>query len=188
MQRFFVSIDLPQAVKRELAGICLGLPGARWVADEQIHLTLRFVGEVDGGVFQDIREGLAEIEGSAFTMRLVGLGFFPPRRQPHVLWAGVEPVDPVVALRNRVESLLVRLGLEPEGRKFSPHVTMARLRDTPVVKLTQYLAGNAFFASSKFEVDAFHLYSSVLTNKGAMHQIEASYPLIDPAVGGGPSK
>ena len=178
MQRLFVSIDLPQAVKRELAGICLGLPGARWVADEQIHLTLRFIGEVDGGLVQDIREGLAEIHTSAFAMRLVGLGVFPPRRQPHVLWAGVEPVEPVVALRNRVESLLVGLGFAPEGRKFLPHVTMARLRDTPVARLTDYLAGNALFASSEFEVDAFHLYSSVLTSKGAIHQIEASYPLI----------
>ncbi len=182
MQRLFVAIDLPRAVKRELAGICLGLPGARWVEDEQIHLTLRFIGEVDGGIFQDIREGLAGIHGSAFSMHLAGLGFFPPRRQPHVLWAGIEPVEPVIALRNRVESLIVRLGLEPEGRKFSPHVTMARLRDTPVAKVAGYLAGNALFASSPFEVDAFHLYSSVLTKKGAMHQIEASYPLIQPPV------
>ena len=178
MQRLFVSIDLPKLVKREVAGICLGLPGARWVADEQIHLTLRFIGEVDGGVVQDIREGLAEIQSSAFAMRLVGLDFFPPRGTPHVLWAGVEPVEPVVALRNRVESILVRLGLEPEGRKFSPHVTMARLRNTPVARLTHYLAGNALFASSEFEVDAFYLYSSVLTKEGAIHQVEASYPLI----------
>lgn len=177
MQRLFVSIDLPQAVKRELAGICLNLPGARWVADEQIHLTLRFIGEVDGAVVQDIREGLAGIQGSAFTLRLVGLGLFPPRRKPHVLWAGVDPVDPVVALRNRVESLLVRLGLEPEGRAFSPHVTLARLRDTPVARLTTYLADNALFTSSGFEVDSFHLYSSILSNNGAIHQIEASYPL-----------
>lgn len=177
MQRLFVAIDLPLPVKRELAGICLGLPGARWVADEQIHLTLRFIGEVDLGRVQDIREVLAEIHRPAFALHLVGLGVFPPRRQPHVLWAGVEPVEPVVALRNRVESLLVGLGLTPEGRKFSPHVTMARLRDTPVAGLTSYLAGNALFTSSEFEIDAFHLYSSVLTRKGAIHQLEASYPL-----------
>lgn len=178
MQRLFVAIDLPPPVKRELAGICLGLPGARWVAAEQIHLTLRFIGEVDGGRVQDIREGLAEIHSAAFALRLVGLGVFPPCRQPHVLWAGVEPVEPVVALRNRVESLLVDLGFTPEGRPFSPHVTIARLCDTPVASLSPYLAGNALFASSEFEVDAFHLYSSVLTSKGAIHQLEACYPLI----------
>lgn len=178
MQRLFVAIDLPPPVKRQLTGICFGLPGARWVADEQIHLTLRFIGEVDGGCVQDIRDGLAEIHSAAFALRLVGLGVFPPCRQPRVLWAGVEPVEPVVALHDWVESLLVGLGLTPEGRPFSPHVTMARLCGTPVASLTPYQAGNALFASSEFKVAAFHLYSSVLTSKGAIHRLEASYPLI----------
>lgn len=182
MHRLFVAIDLPQAVKLELAGICSGLPGARWVQDEQIHLTLRFIGEVDDGVFQEIREELADIKSFAFTMRLAGLGFFPPRRQPHVLWAGIDPVDSVVVLRDRVESVLVRLGLEPEGRNFFPHVTLARLRDTPVAKVDRYLAANMSFVSSEFRVDAFHLYSSVLTSNRAIHQVEATCSLILPSV------
>lgn len=177
MQRIFVAIDLPQLVRRELAVISSDLPGARWVKEGQIHLTLRFIGEVDDGLFQDIREALADIKSSVFTMRLVGLGFFPPRKLPHVLWVGVEPVDPIVALRNRVESLLVQMGLEPEGRKFSPHVTLARLRDTPVAIFSRYLAENALFVSSEFKVDAFYLYSSILTHNGAIHQVEANYPL-----------
>ena len=177
MTRLFVSIDLPQAVRQELAGICCGLPGARWVEEDQIHLTLRFIGEVDGGVFQDIRDGLAGIKGVPFSVRLAGLGVFPPRKQPRVLWAGIEPVDPVAVLRTRVEATLVALGLAPEGRKFSPHVTIARLHDTPVARLARYLAGNALFASPEFEVDAFHLYSSFLTKQGALHQLEASYGL-----------
>lgn len=180
MHRLFVSVDLPPAVKRELSQICYGLPGARWVEEAQIHVTLRFIGEVDGGVFRDIREGLAGIKGSPFAMRLAGLGVFPPRGQPRVLWAGIEPVAPVVALRNRVEAVLVGLGLAPEGRKFSPHVTMARLSGTPIPRLTRYLAGNALFVSPEFEVDAFYLYSSVLTGKGAMHQVEAGYGLLPP--------
>lgn len=182
MQRLFVSIDLPQSVKGELAGICSGLPGARWVDEGQIHLTLRFIGEVDDNVFQDIRKGLAEIKSSAFVMQLVGVGCFPPRKLPRVLWAGAEPVESIVAVRNRVESLLVRLGLEPEERKFSPHVTLARLRDTPVAKVSSYLDANALFVSSQFEMDAFHLYSSLLTSQGAIHRVEASYPLVPLAV------
>lgn len=180
MYRLFVAIDLPQAVKRQLLEICYGLPGARWVDEGQIHLTMRFIGEVDGGVFQDIREGLAGVKGSPFVMRLAGLGVFPPRKPPRVLWAGIEPVDPVVVLRNRVEAVLAGLGLPPEGRKFSPHVTMARLTDTPLTRLTRFLAGNALFASSEFEVDAFCLYSSFLTRKGAVHQVEAGYDLSMP--------
>jgi len=177
MTRLFVSIDLPQAVRRELAGICCGLPGARWVEGDQIHLTLRFIGEVDGGVFQDIRDGLAGIKGVPFSIRLVGLGVFPPRKQPRVLWVGIEPVDPVAALRSRVEATLVALGLGPEGRKFAPHVTIARLHDPPVARLARYLARNALFAGPEFEVDAFHLYSSFLAKQGALHQLEASYGL-----------
>jgi 2'-5' RNA ligase len=182
MYRLFVAIDLPQAIKRQLSEICYGLPGARWVEEGQIHLTMRFIGEVDGGVFQDIREGLAGVKGSPFVMRLAGLGVFPPRKPPRVLWAGIEPVDPVVALRNRVEAILVGLGLPPEGRKFSPHVTMARLTDTPLARLTRFLAGNALFTSSEFEVNVFYLYSSFLTRKGAVHQVEAGYDLSLPPV------
>ncbi|MFH2124636.1 MAG: RNA 2',3'-cyclic phosphodiesterase [Pseudomonadota bacterium] len=177
MHRLFVAIDMPQAVKKELAGICSILPGARWVKDEQIHLTLRFIGEVDDGIFQNIGEKLAGIKGLAFTIRLAGLGYFPPHRQPHVLWAGVEPVDPVVVLRDQVESVLVGLGLEAEGRKFSPHVTVARLRDTPIARLRRYLDDHDFFASSEFLVDSFSLYSSLLTHTGAVHRLEAAYPL-----------
>ncbi|MDD3814119.1 MAG: RNA 2',3'-cyclic phosphodiesterase [Desulfocapsaceae bacterium] len=177
MHRLFVAIDLPPLVKRELTEICSSLPGARWVKAEQIHLTLRFIGEVDDGIFQDIRKELADIKSSAFTMRLAGLGFFPPRRPPHVLWAGVEPVESIVVLRDWVEAALVGLGLEPEGRKFSPHVTLARLRDISVARVEHYLAANMSFVSSEFQVSAFHLYSSVLTSNGAIHQVETSYPL-----------
>jgi RNA 2',3'-cyclic 3'-phosphodiesterase len=182
MTRLFIALDLPQAVRMEVAGLCCGLPGARWVPDDQIHLTLRFIGEVDGGVFQDIREGLAGIRGCPFVIRLVGLGCFPPRKQPRILWAGIAPVEPVALLRNRVESILVQLGLAPEGRKFAPHVTLARFQAVPIGRLARYLADNALFASAEFEVDAFHLYSSFLTRKGALHQLEASYFLSQPSV------
>lgn len=180
MYRLFVAIDLPPAVRRQLAGICCGLPGARWVEEEQIHLTLRFIGEVDGAVFRDLREGLAGVQASPFVLRLAGTGVFPPRQPPRVLWAGVEPVEPLVALRNRVEAVVVGTGLAREGRKFAPHVTMARLADVPLGRLTRYLSGNALFASSEFEVSTFSLYSSFLTRKGAIHQIEADYQLALP--------
>lgn len=177
MHRLFIAIDLPQTVKRELTTICGCLPGARWVENGQLHLTLCFIGEVDDGVFQNIRKELADVKSSAFAMRLVGLSYFPPRRQPHVLWVGVDPIDPIITLHVRVESVLTRLGFQPEKRKFSPHVTLARLRHTPTTEINSYLAGKALFTSSEFEIDAFYLYSSILTKNGAIHHIEASYPL-----------
>ena len=177
MPRLFVAIDLPEAVVGELARFCCGMPGARWVAPEQLHLTLRFVGEVDGGLFREIREALNAVDGGAFDLRVKGFGYFPPRKAPRVLWAGVEPAEGVTALRSRIEKAVVRLGLEPEPRKFSPHITLARLDGTPVGKVTQFLAGNSLYSSPTFTVSEFHLYSSVLTAKGAIHTIEASYPL-----------
>lgn len=177
MPRLFVAIDLPQEISGLLHGICCGLPGARWLAQDQMHLTLRFIGEVDGGLFRDIREELEHITAPRFSLRVRGLGVFPPRKAARVLWAGVEPLEQVLALRNRVEAALVRLGLAPEGRKFAPHITLARLQETPVARLHRFLAGNSLFATGEFLLEEFHLYSSVLSAKGASHAIEASYPL-----------
>lgn len=180
MYRLFVAIDLPEGVRETLAGLCCGIPGARWVPKEQLHLTLRFIGEVDGAQFRDIRQGLAEIDLPSFPLGLKGLGCFPPRKAPRVLWVGVEPAEGgLIRLRNRVESTLVRLGLEPEHRKFAPHITLARLQDPPLGRLTNFLSGNGLFAAEPFPVSEFHLYSSVLSAKGALHTIEASYRLAD---------
>ena len=178
MYRLFVAIDLPPDVVAQLQELCCGVPGARWVQPAQMHLTLRFICEVDGGVFQDIKEGLADIEAEGFALQVKGLGVFPPRKTPRVLWAGIEPVEQVSGLRRRIDNVLLGLGLEPEGRKFSPHITLARLQDTPLARLGRFLAGNGLFATEVFPVSKFHLYSSQLTAKGAFHTIEASYALL----------
>ena len=177
MYRLFVAVDPPPDIVARLQGLCYGVSGARWVEPEQMHLTLRFIGEVDGGAFRDIKEGLAEVKAGSFPLQVKGLGFFPPRKIPRVLWAGIAPVEQVSGLRNRIENVLVSLGLAPEGRKYSPHITLARLHDTPVARLGRFLAGNSLFAAPEFSVSEFHLYSSELTVKGALHTIEASYPL-----------
>ena len=179
--RLFVAIDLPDSVQERLALLCCGLPGARWVDPGQIHLTLRFIGEVDGGLFLDIRDALTEIEGKSFSLAPSGVGFFPPRGKPRVVWVGLQKNEPLIKLRNRVESLLVGLGLEPEGRKFSPHITLARLKNTPPIKMARFLESHSRFCTSSFSVENFHLYSSVLGRKGAVHRIEASYQLTENA-------
>lgn len=177
MHRLFVAIDLPPPVKEQLNSIAFGVPGARWVEVEQVHLTLRFIGEVSGSSFLDIEESLSRVTAPPFSIRLKGVGHFPPRKHPRVLWAGVEANDTLMQLHNRVEAAIVRTGQEPEGRKFSPHITLARLRDTPAVKAAAFLAANSLFETSPFEVSTFHLYSSTLTGKGAIHQRQASYLL-----------
>jgi 2'-5' RNA ligase len=177
MPRLFVAIDLPLQVKERLALLCCGLPGARWVYPECLHLTLRFIGEVDAMVFQAVRQALAEIQSRSFSLRLEGVGFFPPRGRPRVVWSGISPNDQLVLLRKRVESVLVRSGLEPERRKYSPHITLARLQNTPPAKVADFLAHHSFFVTEDFWVNEFLLYSSVLGSKGAKHYREEVYPL-----------
>ncbi len=177
MIRLFIAIDFPEEIKEMLGHLCYGLPGARWVSENQLHLTLRFIGEVDEGMFQDIRDDLACIKTDPLTLVLKGTGFFPPRKKPRIIWVGLKKNDRLIRLRNRLERKLITLGLEPESRKFSPHITLARLKNTPVSKVSQFMSSNNLFRTPPFPILEFHLYSSFLSAKGAIHQREASYPL-----------
>src|SRR4051794_16389924 len=111
MYRLFVAIDLPETVKSQLSLITVGIPGARWVPDDQFHLTLRFIGEVDGVLYRDIKKALFDVNVEPFWLAINGLGYFPPRGRPNVLWGGVEKNDLLTRLRNKTESMLVQLGL-----------------------------------------------------------------------------
>ena len=156
-----------------------GIPGAKWVDPQQIHLTIRFIGEVEGSTFLDIKKSLADISMGHFSMELKGVGHFPPRGKPRVLWVGIEKNQLLKSLRRKIDIALSRVGLEPEGRKFSPHITLARLKNSPVQKVANFLAGNGMFSLPPFEVGDFKLYSSILTPKGAIHKVERVYPLTE---------
>jgi 2'-5' RNA ligase len=175
--RLFVAIELPEDVRQRLAGLCVGVPGARWVRPENIHLTLRFIGEVPEDRCHDIDAALSQIRAPGFDVALEGVGCFPVRGQARVLWAGVSRNDAVAHLYGKVESALVRTGLEPEGRKFSPHVTLARLRGAPMNRVQGFIAQNHLFRAGPFAVETFTLFSSFLSQSGAIHRPEASYPL-----------
>lgn len=176
-KRLFVAIDPPQYIRDHLTMLCCGLPNARWTSPEQFHLTLSFIGEVDGSSFLDIREALGEVTTPQFSLQLHGVGFFPPRGQPRVIWAGVEKSEPLTLLQRKITTRLFHLGLEPDNRKFSPHITLARLQQTSVGKVGKYLENNGLFRSQPFAVDQFNLYSSLLGRSGAVHQVEQFYPL-----------
>ena len=132
MPRLFVAVDLPEAVCRRLAAFCGGVPGARWLPVEQFHLTLRFIGEVDNGAFDDIAEALDDVHIEPFSLALSGVGHFPPRGTPRVLWVGVDDGAAAVRLHDKIETRLQRLGLEPDARRFHPHITLARLKGAPL--------------------------------------------------------
>ncbi len=174
-KRLFVAIDLPNHIRQRLEPLCCGLPGARWVAAEQMHLTLSFIGEVDGSVYYDIVEALAGIEFATFSMRLQGVGFFPPRKNPRVVWAGLAENEQVQLLHRKIYTSLSAIGLRLESRKFAPHITLARLKNTPPSRVGRYLENFSLFATESFVVDSFLLYSSVLGRKGARHFVEEKF-------------
>jgi 2'-5' RNA ligase len=177
MPRLFIAVDLPEKIKENLKSMAFGIPGAKWVSPEQLHLTVRFIGEVDGALFSDIKNILDEINSAAFSLQLKGVGYFPPRGAPRVLWIGLEKSEPLQLLKKKIDTKLLRVGVEPEGRKFSPHITIARLKKSPVHKIANFLSGNGLFSQEPFQVEDFKLYSSILSPKGAYHKVERIYPL-----------
>lgn len=177
MIRLFIAIDIPENIRREVQGMGRSIPKARAVPEDQLHLTLKFIGEVENSRLLDIDDALNGINQQPFSLRLHGVGTFPPRGAPRVLWVGVTPAENTFVLRNSIERALSDIGIPRGKKKHTPHITLARLRNSPVRQLHQFLAGNAFFQSPDFTVESFILYSSRLTDKGAIHTVQATYPL-----------
>ncbi|HEX6979765.1 MAG TPA: RNA 2',3'-cyclic phosphodiesterase [Alphaproteobacteria bacterium] len=177
MIRLFVGIGLPEDIRARLAGMCAGVPGARWVPPENLHLTLRFIGEVPEAEMEDIHHALSTVRTRQFDISLAGVGHFDTGDQVRTLWVRVEKSQELSALQARVESSLVRIGLEPEERRFIPHITLARLRDTPVSRVSAFLAQNNMFRAGPIPIDSFSLFSSYRKPEGAIYQEEAEYPL-----------
>ena len=184
MPRLFVALTMPEEIAAQLDRLCVGLPGVRWTDPEQFHLTLRFIGEVGQGTFYEIGEALAGVAHPPLELRLKGLGQFPTRGGgPQTLWAGVEDPESLTPLRRRVERALVEAGLEPERRRFTPHVTLGRFRyPPPEDRFGSWLAARSLFRSSAFPVSGFELYSSVLRPEGALHALEAGYDFVTGAM------
>ncbi len=177
MIRLFTAIPIPKDIRPMLHRMGCCLPKAKAVPEEQIHLTLRFIGEVESKSFLDIQDTLSAVSGAAFSLGIQGVGHFPPRGKPRVLWAGVQQVEQVAQLKRKVDACLATCGIAPDKRKFSPHITFARLNNTPLKRVTEFLAGNSFLHFQEFDVDRFHLFSSRLLPKGAVHTLEAVYCL-----------
>ena len=174
--RLFVAIAVPQPVAEQLLTIQAGVPGARWSSREQLHLTLRFIGEMDGRDAASIDDALAAIGAPKFTLQLKGVGEFGGK-MPRALWAGVAPNEALAHLRRKIEAALQRIGLEAEKRKFTPHVTLAYLKSAPRERVMDFVIEHALYASVPFEVAEFVLYSSQLTSDGSVYVPERTYSL-----------
>jgi 2'-5' RNA ligase len=177
MIRLFIGLELPGEVSARLALMAGGIPGARWVEARNLHVTLRFLGEVEEGLAAELDEALAALSEPAFTLALDGFGTFGGRRRAHALWAGVERTPALVHLRDKVDSTAVRLGLPPEARKFMPHVTLAWVKASPIGRLQDHIAGNSPFHAGPWPVEHFTLFQSHLSRNGAEYEVLERYTL-----------
>lgn len=179
--RLFVALSIPESVAQRLMLLQGGVPGARWQSREQLHLTLRFIGEVDGRDARAIEDALAGIDAPAFDLQLHGVGQFG-NKQPHALWAAARKNELLEHLARKVDTAIRRVGQPPSSgdkyaHKFTPHVTLARLSHPDLDKVREWLTAHALATSDEFHVDAFCLYSSKLTSDGSIYRIEQEFPL-----------
>ncbi len=159
MPRLFTALEIPRNAAMSLSLLRGGLPGARWIDVENYHVTLRFIGDVDGRTADEIVERLDRIDRPEFQIRLDGIGAFGSKK-PHSVWAGVSPSPEMYALQGEIERICQRIGLPPDPRKFTPHVTLARLKSSRVDDVVHYLSGRGNFQTSTFTVPRFVLLSS----------------------------
>ena len=177
MIRLFVGIPLPEEVRQRLHTLSVGLQGARWISPENMHLTLRFIGEVDEVQASDIDDALSGIHGSAFDISLSSIEAFGRSHMVHTIWAAVSGGPALSHLQGKVERALVLSGLEPEHRKYTPHVTLARVRKSPKGKAAIWLAGHEGLTTPPFSVHKFVLFRSHLGRQGAHYEALVEYPL-----------
>jgi len=174
--RLFVAIRPPEPVRERLLDAMEGIEGARWQDDEHLHLTLRFVGEVERPVANELAETLGRIAAPRFPLEIAGVGHFERKGRPHAVWAGLRPSEGLDLLRQRVERACAGVGLERETRRFSPHITLARL-GPGTGPVGPWLAANGPLRIEPWEVEAFSLFESHLAHTGALYEEVVRYPL-----------
>lgn len=176
MPRLFTALEIPAEVASALTLHRGGLVGARWIEPADYHITLRFLGDIDRRMAHDVDSFLADIQGQPFEVTLEALDSFGGDK-PRAIFARAQPSRPLTELQSDIERLMRRIGLPAEGRKFVPHVTLARLRDTSPIEVAQYLAMHPIVRPISFAVRRFSLMSSRDSIGGGPYVREAAYPL-----------
>ena len=180
--RLFVGLDLPWTLRERLSMLAgFGIPGARWVPAANYHLTLRFIGDTPGHRAEDIDTALTGLRARGFALTMAGVGTFtkggPKGARSTALWVGVERNPQLDLLQSKIETALQRCGLEPERRRFQPHVTLARLDNVPEARLMAHVQAHNLFRAEPVAVDHFTLFSSRLGKEASVCTAEVEYGL-----------
>lgn len=185
--RLFTAVELPRRLTDAFERIQQGVPGAKWVPPENMHITLTFLGEVDGGQAEDLTGELGRIDRPSFELAPAGVGHFSGGAGIKTLWMGLKPEAPLLALQKDVARACRRAGLPPDRRTFRPHITLARFNYPPDLdRARRFLERYARFERPPFRVSGFSLFSSELRSKGAIYRIEADFPFSDAGIGESP--
>ena len=172
-KRLFIAISLPDSTRDALVDLNPHMRGVRWSERDQMHLTLGFFGHVPEDVDLALREKLRAIQFGAFFLPITGVGTFPPKGAPKIIWIGVGKGHPhLFQIHKRVQETALAVGLEPDLRPWHAHITLARCHDVSAQTLRKFLQTNADLDLGLIRVDVFHLYSSQLTPTGPIHTQE----------------
>lgn len=167
--RCFIAIPLPKSVKQQLGNLQESIENLRWQNINQLHITLKFLGEVSDDKVQDLQAELRKVELSAFSISLKELGYFPKGKKPRVLWAGIEESKPLVKLKKKIEAICAVLNFEADNRPFKPHITLARMKGTSENDVMAFIKQHKQFDIQDVPVEEFVLYESRLHSDGAEH-------------------
>ncbi|HWA86619.1 MAG TPA: RNA 2',3'-cyclic phosphodiesterase [Opitutus sp.] len=179
-ERLFIALPLPESVRMLVAGLAVPARDLRWTPPEQLHLTLRFLGDTPAEKIDPLVPRLADIHVEPFLLSLEGAGAFPPKSAPRILWLGLGSGHPRLhQLRQRADDALLAAGLDVDLRNFHPHLTVARCADTPAAAsaAAQWLKSHHDFAGPSFRIESLELRASELRPAGALHRTLASFPL-----------
>lgn len=167
--RLFIAIDVPDPVVQSLQKLQDPGMGIRWTTPDTIHLTLRFIGDVEADARDKLISNLAGVQADFFHMTIKGIGYFPPRKHPRVVWVGIEENDTLMELQKEIETACRDAGLEPDERPFTPHITIGRVKDASKNEVLSLINRHKQLRIEEIPVEEFKLYESILYPDGAVH-------------------
>ena len=179
MKRAFLALPIPDDIAEALVPLQAGIPGARWQSRDNMHITLNFLGNVEETDLEILDEILQDIDFQAFPVTVRGVGSFETgkHKEPKILWAGIEKTEALLQLKKKTDQVVKSAGCDVERRRFTPHITLARMNKAPLNKVAGFIEAHNLLELPSFTADKFSLYESHLSEKGSIYMPLVDYPL-----------